>query len=298
MNTAEAQINKAKHSLHSALENNNVEACLDILENLSKIKVTSELLKKTDIGKFIGKLRTHKDNKLSIKAKVVVKKWKDDVVVHQSTSNTKRSPPLIQSNLNTTHTFSQTSSPPKTSVNETMVARTVKTDEVTYKSTGNIPRNKTIELMYAAIGLNSGADSELLLKRALAIEARLFSQYGSVSEDYKAKVRILANNLKSKINPGLRESVVSGELAVEKLCKMSVEEMASEEAQARDRKLAEEALFKARGATSAQAETDMFKCGKCQGRKCTYFQMQTRSADEPMTTFVTCVNCGNHWKFC
>jgi hypothetical protein len=25
MNTAEAQINKAKHSLHSALENNNVE---------------------------------------------------------------------------------------------------------------------------------------------------------------------------------------------------------------------------------------------------------------------------------
>jgi transcription elongation factor S-II len=26
-------------------------------------------------------------------------------------------------------------------------------------------------------------------------------------------------------------------------------------------------------------------------------QMQTRSADEPMTTFVTCVNCGNKWKF-
>lgn len=72
--------------------------------------------------------------------------------------------------------------------------------------------------------------------------------------------------------------------------------MASEEAKARDRKLAEEALNKARGATSAQAETDMFKCGKCKGRKCTYFQMQTRSADEPMTTFVTCVNCGNHWK--
>jgi hypothetical protein len=71
--------------------------------------------------------------------------------------------------------------------------------------------------------------------------------------------------------------------------------MASEESKARDRKLAEEALFKARGAESAQAETDMYKCGKCRGRKCTYFQMQT-SADEPMTTFVTCVNCGNHWK--
>jgi transcription elongation factor S-II len=72
--------------------------------------------------------------------------------------------------------------------------------------------------------------------------------------------------------------------------------MASEESKQRDRKLAEEALFKARGAESAQAETDMFRCGKCRGRKCTYFQMQTRSADEPMTTFVTCINCGNHWK--
>lgn len=44
--------------------------------------------------------------------------------------------------------------------------------------------------------------------------------------------------------------------------------------------------------------TDMFKCGKCKERNCTYFQMQTRSADEPMTTFVTCLNCKNRWKFC
>jgi transcription elongation factor S-II len=44
--------------------------------------------------------------------------------------------------------------------------------------------------------------------------------------------------------------------------------------------------------------TDIFKCGKCHKRNCTYFQMQTRSADEPMTTFVTCLECGNRWKFC
>ena len=40
----------------------------------------------------------------------------------------------------------------------------------------------------------------------------------------------------------------------------------------------------------------LFKCGKCKGVKTTYYQMQTRSADEPMTTYVTCKSCGNRWK--
>jgi len=39
-----------------------------------------------------------------------------------------------------------------------------------------------------------------------------------------------------------------------------------------------------------------FKCSRCHQRKTTYYQVQTRSADEPMTTFVTCLHCGNHWK--
>ena len=43
--------------------------------------------------------------------------------------------------------------------------------------------------------------------------------------------------------------------------------------------------------------SSLFKCGKCKEKNCTYFQMQTRSADEPMTTFVTCLTCHNRWKF-
>ena len=57
-------------------------------------------------------------------------------------------------------------------------------------------------------------------------------------------------------------------------------------------------LLQSRAVIDNQAETDQFKCGKCHQRKCKYYQLQTRSADEPMTTFVTCVNCGNRWKFC
>lgn len=39
-----------------------------------------------------------------------------------------------------------------------------------------------------------------------------------------------------------------------------------------------------------------FQCGKCKSWKTTYYQLQTRSADEPMTTFVNCVDCGKRWK--
>jgi len=42
--------------------------------------------------------------------------------------------------------------------------------------------------------------------------------------------------------------------------------------------------------------TDEFKCPKCKLRKCSYYEVQTRSADEPMTTFITCTNCGHQWR--
>jgi transcription elongation factor S-II len=41
----------------------------------------------------------------------------------------------------------------------------------------------------------------------------------------------------------------------------------------------------------------MIKCRKCKSMKTDYYQLQTRSADEPMTTYVTCHNCEHRWKF-
>lgn len=42
--------------------------------------------------------------------------------------------------------------------------------------------------------------------------------------------------------------------------------------------------------------TDQFFCKRCKKRECTYYEMQTRSADEPMTIFIQCVNCGKQWR--
>lgn len=40
----------------------------------------------------------------------------------------------------------------------------------------------------------------------------------------------------------------------------------------------------------------LYKCSKCGARKTTIHELQTRSADEPMTLFITCFNCKHKWR--
>ncbi len=57
-----------------------------------------------------------------------------------------------------------------------------------------------------------------------------------------------------------------------------------------------ELMIEANKAKMEEGYVGMFKCGKCKSTKTSYYQLQTRSADEPMTTYVTCTSCGNRWK--
>ena len=49
--------------------------------------------------------------------------------------------------------------------------------------------------------------------------------------------------------------------------------------------------------TTLEASSSSFYCRKCHKNETAHYQLQTRSADEPMTTFVTCVNCYARWRF-
>ncbi|RZS19510.1 hypothetical protein BHM03_00051919 [Ensete ventricosum] len=64
---------------------------------------------------------------------------------------------------------------------------------------------------------------------AFRIEAELFRLFGGVNKKYKEKGRSLLFNLKDRSNPELRERVLSGEIAPERLCAMTAEELASKE---------------------------------------------------------------------
>ncbi|AEC07729.1 SPOC domain / Transcription elongation factor S-II protein [Arabidopsis thaliana] len=79
---------------------------------------------------------------------------------------------------------------------------------------------------------NDGSLEKLLLDPqvlAFEIETELFKLFGGVNKKYKEKGRSLLFNLKDKSNPKLREKVMYGEIAAERLCSMSAEELASKE---------------------------------------------------------------------
>ena len=86
------------------------------------------------------------------------------------------------------------------------------------------------------------------------------------------------------------EEVKAEEPAAEEV---KAEEPAAEEAKVEDEKEKTEKVLYEKDSGGA---TDQFKCGKCKKRECTYYELQTRSADEPMTLFITCLNCGKRWR--
>ncbi|MCL4138466.1 UNVERIFIED_CONTAM: hypothetical protein GTU68_042829 [Idotea baltica] len=129
------------------------------------------------------------------------------------------------------------------------------------------------------------------------VEECIYQEFRNTDAGYKNRVRSRVYNLKDQKNQ-LRENILTGQILPKRLAIMSSEEMASAEMKALRVKFTKESIDDHQLAIAQGTKTDLLKCGKCNKRHCTYNQMQTRSADEPMTTFVMCNNCGNRWKFC
>ena len=155
-------------------------------------------------------------------------------------------------------------------------------------------RNKIQQLLFEAIGGSAGPwETEL----AVRIERAIYAQHHDTNAAYKTKYRELAMNLKDASNPDLNDALLCAAYSPEQVVAMSVKELASKQLKEQRQAEAQWAAQEARSDLGKlNGLTDMFRCGKCRERKCTYYQMQTRSADEPMTVFVRCTVCGNRWK--
>ena len=110
---------------------------------------------------------------------------------------------------------------------------------------------------------------------------------------YADRLRTVCINL---ANEHVMQLINSKQIKVHELAFMSHQEMNPDKWTALIK--AKQLRDKHKYETKVEASTDNFTCpnSKCRSTKCTYYQLQTRSADEPMTTFVTCIDCGKRWK--
>ncbi|XP_073728395.1 transcription elongation factor A protein 3 isoform X16 [Misgurnus anguillicaudatus] len=166
--------------------------------------------------------------------------------------------------------------------------------------TGDSIRDKCIEMLAAALRTDDdykdyGANCETM---AAEIEDHVYQEIKAADMKYKNRIRSRISNLKDPKNPNLRKNVLAGAIDLRRIATMSAEEMASDELKQLRNVLTQEAIREHQMAKTGGTTTDLLQCGKCRKKNCTYNQVQTRSADEPMTTFVLCNECGNRWKFC
>jgi transcription elongation factor S-II len=107
---------------------------------------------------------------------------------------------------------------------------------------------------------------------------------------YVERLRSLWTNFGTA--PDLLQKYKSGEIGPEALATMTHLEMNPD----RWRTYIEKRMKRESQSTEERASTDMFTCKKCRSKKCSYYELQTRSADEPTTIFITCLDCGKNWK--
>ncbi|KAJ4393865.1 transcription elongation factor TFIIS [Gnomoniopsis smithogilvyi] len=260
---------------------------------------TEDVLRATKAGQHIGKLRHNSEvpEEVRAEAKKVVDKWK------QAVQQKKPSKGVMAPTR--TSTPSQTASPvpPPTPSNNKPYEGDIekrdfrKTDNVRYNVTDSTTRNNCMGLMYNGLAYMCTDSVETVTAKATEVEAAAFKHFGGENAEYRAKMRSLFQNLKVKSNKELRRRVMSGEITAIEFIKMSQDELKSQEHKERDKAYEKENINNAQVAQPEKSISDALTCGKCGQKKVSYTQAQTRSADEPMTTFCECLACGNRWKF-
>lgn len=132
---------------------------------------------------------------------------------------------------------------------------------------------------------------------AVLVETAMLEKWGKSNGAQKFKYRSIIFNIKDPNNPDFRRKILLGDIEPYAVPDLTAEEMASDVRQIQNEKFKEKALFNSELGGPPKASTNEFTCSRCKKKETTYYQLQTRSADEPMTTFVTCVNCNKRWKF-
>ncbi|XP_066575834.1 transcription elongation factor A protein 1 [Amia ocellicauda] len=306
----EEDIIRIAKKMDKMAQKKNGSGALDLLKELKNIPMTLELLQSTRIGMSVNAIRKQStDEEVTSLAKSLIKSWKkllDEPGGTEKVSEEKKkepTPPTSSSTQNSPEPREESSSSSNSSSKSEAgdaPSNALITTFPRAPNTSDSVRLKCRELLSSALQTGNdhiaiGADCDEL---GAQIEDCIFQEFKNTDMKYKNRVRSRIANLKDAKNPNLRRNVLCGNVPPDRMARMTAEEMASDELKEMRKNLTKEAIREHQMAKTGGTPTDLFSCGKCKKKNCTYTQVQTRSADEPMTTFVFCNECGNRWKFC
>lgn len=143
---------------------------------------------------------------------------------------------------------------------------------------------------------------EHITAKAISLETDVFQLFkkdimmGKTNE-YKKKAHLLYMKISS--NKELRGKILNDEIKTDELVLMNEEQLTNKEIiDKRNKKIEED--FNARrndwNKLQQKGKEGFYTCFKCRTNNTSYYQAQTRRADEGMTTFVECHTCNNRWK--
>jgi transcription elongation factor S-II len=164
-------------------------------------------------------------------------------------------------------------------------------------------RNNTRKnlLKYLEVSLKNKDDEtekKNLIDKIVEIEEKL-NETLKGETPYLNRVLEIMHNIKDEKNEEFRENIINGTIKPEDLCTMNSVDMLSKNRQKEIEKEIEKKVDEVRSdwqEKHGQITEGVYKCRQCGGRKTIQHEQQTRSADEPMTLFITCLNCKNTWK--
>uniref|UniRef100_A0A8D3B6N5 Transcription elongation factor n=1 Tax=Scophthalmus maximus TaxID=52904 RepID=A0A8D3B6N5_SCOMX len=304
------EVERIAKKLDKMVHKKNTDGALDLLRELKNIKMSLETLQSTRVGMSVNAVRKQSsDEEVQTLAKVLIKSWKkllDGSEGKSEEKEKKKEGSPVRSSSTSKDSGSSEKSKKSEETPDSPTSPTPPTLPAQVTSFPPAPvttdsvRNKCRELLVAALQTDDdhktiGVDCDHL---AAQIEEHILSPHEFKSTDikYKTRLRSRISNLKDQKNPDLRRNVLCGNISPQRIASMTAEEMASAELKQIREALTKESIREHQLSKVGGSETDMFICNKCHGKSCTYTQVQTRSADEPMTTFVLCNSCGNRWK--
>ena len=288
------------------LEASQVNTAKDLLKRLDECEMSLDLLSQSLIGTVVSKFKAHET--LGPDAKKLVKKWKQ--IAKGNGNGKSQSAKAIAAaspggKSGKMERRDSTGSATAAAEEEWSMLQPIR--QTTCRKIHECLLTAKADLVKD--GINATAVDHLAVQRATEVESAMQVKDGKDRTEYTGKARSLCFNLKK--NKKLAGEVILGQISGTDLVNMSSEELASEEKrkemEARKNKILDQNRLDWEQANESKInemcgikgdllKASLFTCGRCKSVKTTSTQKQTRSADEPMTVFVLCLNCGKRWK--